>query len=128
MFGNRRLGHIGLKCKDVEKAARWYGEKAGFKVTGRFPVRDGDILFIENEAGVVYELVPDGNIPADAVGWIEHICYESDDVERDYEYCVKNGYRFATDGIRKAPFWENGIRYFMVYSDTGEKIEYCQIL
>lgn len=50
----------------------------------------------------------------------------SDDIESDYAYCVKNGYKIVTDGIEGiAGFCDNGIRYFKIASPTGEQFEVC---
>ncbi len=50
-------------------------------------------------------------------------------IESDYAYCVKNGYKIVTDGIEGiAGFWDNGIRYFKIASPTGKQFEFCQIL
>ena len=64
-----------------------------------------------------------------ASGRIDHYSFASDDIESDYAYCVKNGYKIDTDGIEGiAGFWDNGIRYFKIASPTGEQFEFCQIL
>ena len=42
---NLPLDHIGLHCSDVEENAKWYQEKLGFKVVGKFPGKV-DIIFI----------------------------------------------------------------------------------
>ena len=41
---NLPLDHIGLHCSDVEENAKWYQEKLGFKVVGKFPGKGGHNL------------------------------------------------------------------------------------
>lgn len=64
----------------------------------------------------------------EVASWIWAMLRElySDDIESDYAYCVKNGYKIVTDGIEGiAGFWDNGIRYFKIASPTGEQFEVC---
>jgi hypothetical protein len=62
-------------------------------------------------------------------GKIDHIAFVSDDIEKDYRYCMEKGYRDTTGGIQGIPTaWERGNRYFKVATATGEEIEFCQVL
>ncbi|WP_207302299.1 hypothetical protein [Gracilibacillus phocaeensis] len=38
------------------------------------------------------------------------------------------GFKMITDDIAYLPFWENGIRYFIVEGVNGEKVEFCEVL
>ena len=123
----RKMDHIGLICNDLEANVKWYMEKMGFTVKGRF-INNGKVFyFMENPAdGLVYEMFEDQELPADIRGKIDHIAYYSDDLDADYEYCVENGYVISSNGIEEIPaFWENGCRFFTVQTPCGEKVEYC---
>ena len=128
MIQNRPHGHIGLATNDIEATARWYVEELGFELIGDFVSPDGiPIKFIRNR-DITYELFQPTEGAA-APGKIDHYCFDSDDIEADYRFCVEKGYPFDTDGIQDLPtIWERGARYFKILSPTGEAIEFCQIL
>ncbi|HIZ43606.1 MAG TPA: VOC family protein [Firmicutes bacterium] len=130
MIKNRKHGHIGLATNDVEKDAKWYEDVLGFEVIGDFKGNDGSpVKFLKNR-DIVYEMYQ-ANPPLgpEAAGKIDHYCFDSSDIEADYQYCVDQGYTITTDGIEEIPsFWENGVRYFKIASPTGEQLEFCQIL
>ena len=111
MIKNRKHGHIGLATNDVEKDAKWYEDVLGFEVIGDFKGNDGSpVKFLKNR-DIVYEMYQ-ANPPLgpEAAGKIDHYCFDSSDIEADYQY------------------WENGVRYFKIASPTGEQLEFCQIL
>lgn len=127
MIKNRTLGHIGLATNDIEATVKWYIEELGFKLTGDFKAPNGvPIQFIQS-GDIIYEVFQPHEGAA-APGKIDHFCFNSDDIEADYKYCVEKGYAFDTDGIEDLPIWEKGARYFKILSATGEIVEFCQIL
>ena len=126
---NRRIGHIGIATNDVARDVEWYVNALGFEVTGKFQNGNDTVYFLKND-DVIFEIFPsDSRLPNEVSGRIDHYSFASDDIESDYAYCVKNGYKIVTDGIEGiAGFWDNGIRYFKIASPTGEQFEFCQIL
>ena len=126
---NRRIGHIGIATNDVARDVEWYVNVLGFEVTGKFQNGNDTVYFLKND-DVIFEIFPsDSRFPDEVSGRIDHYSFASDDIESDYAYCVKNGYKIVTDGIEGiAGFWDNGIRYFKIASPTGEQFEFCQIL
>jgi len=43
--------------------------------------------------------------------------------------CICNEkYTVITDGIEELPFWENGVKFFMIKGPNEERIEFCQKL
>ena len=129
MIKNRRIGHIGIATNDVARDVEWYVNVLGFEVTGKFQNGNDTVYFLKND-DVIFEIFPsDSRLPDEVSGRIDHYSFASDDIESDYAYCVKNGYKIVTDGIEGiAGFWDNGIRYFKIASPTGEQFEFCQIL
>ena len=101
----------------------------GFKVIGEFMSPDNEpIKFLQN-GDLVYEMwQPAPGLTAAFPGKIDHICFESKDIEEDYRYCQEQGYTFEEEGIQELPVWENGVRFFKIMSPTGEPVEFCQIL
>ena len=131
MIKNRKMDHIGLAVKDAKVTADWYQEVMGFYLKGQFPDNDGKtVYFVANsDDSTIYEIYSDANLSDGAVGKIDHIAFPSDDIERDYQFCVEKGYTICTDGIEAIPsFWENGVRYFKILSPSHEEVEFIQQL
>lgn len=128
MIKNRKLDHLGMAVDNVSAAKDFYVSVLGGTVLGTF-FCDGDpnpVYFVK-VGQTVYEIyqepVADG-----ARGKIDHVAYVSEDIEKDYRFCVEQGYTITTDGIEAIPtFWENGCRYFKILSPTGEQVEFSQI-
>ncbi len=131
MIKDRRLGHLGMASRDVDATVAWYVDVLGFEKIGEFKAPNGnDIKFIRHKEGCIYEIFPseDGE-DAGAYGKIDHYCFESEDVEKDYEYCLEQGYTITTEGIEELPgLWERGVRFFKIGAPTGQQVEFCQIL
>ena len=127
MIKNRPLGHIGFPTKDIEATVNWYIDVLGFSLIGSFETEDGiPVRFIKN-GDVVYEIYEVADI--DAPGKLDHICFQSEDIEADYKYCQEQGYTFEAEGIQSLPtVWEKGVRFFKIMSPSGEPVEFCQIL
>ena len=50
------------------------------------------------------------------------------DIEEMYKKICENGYEVITDGIEQLPFWDNGVKFFMIKGPNEERIEFCQKL
>lgn len=130
MFTNRKMAHIGLATNHLAEDVRWYQQVLGLKKVGEFSTPSGEpVCFLEGN-GYLYEMYqPAVPVPEEKVGTINHVALESLDIERDYQYCVTQGYSISSEGIEEIPgFWKKGIRYFKITSPSGEEVEFCQIL
>lgn len=130
MFENRKLDHIGVQCVDSEVAAKWYMDKLGFTLKGKFKSFRGDFYtwFVTN-GYVTYEIMQKSDLDPMLQGKVEHIALNSTDIEADYKACVDAGLTVTTKGIESIPSrWEHGCRYFKVVSASGESIEINQDL
>jgi lactoylglutathione lyase len=134
MLEGRPLDHIGLATNDIGATIDWYVNVLGFELYGEFTAPDGTpCKFIRgkgNGKDVKYEVFqPVCGVDPAVAGKIDHISFESDDIERDYDYCMSLNLKCTTGGIQTMEnFWEKGCRYFKVAGATGEEIEFCQIL
>ena len=45
-----------------------------------------------------------------------------------YQKICNEKYTVITEGIEKLPFWENGVKFFMIKGPNEERIEFCQKL
>ena len=128
MIKGRKLGHIGFAVDCVDENAKWYKDNMGFEEIARFQDSNGNVYFLKN-GNVIYEMYQCNDLTADARGKVDHVAYESSDIEADFEYCKDQGYTFITNGIESIPnFWDNGYKYFMFATPAGDRVEIGQIL
>ena len=130
MLKNKKHDHLGMATNNLDKLVAWYVDELGFEVFGECVAPDGTpIKFIRN-GDLKYEIFqPAGGADPDTIGRIDHVSYASDDIEKDYKYCVEKGYEILTDGIEGIDSaWEKGCRYFKIKGPDGEAIEFDQIL
>ena len=133
MIENRKQQHIGIFTPDIPKMIKFYTEELGFVLyqEGHTDVLGVDFAFVGSEdKSIMFELlhIP-GNTEMGADGQLDHFCFDSQDIEADYAECVKRGYKFDTDGIIFLPeMWDNGVKFFKFFSETGQIVEYAQIL
>lgn len=130
MIKGRPLDHIGLATNDIKATTDWYVKVLGFEQFGDFVAPDGTPCKFIRGKDAVYEIFqPVNGIDPAVEGKIDHISFKSDNIEKDYEFCMKAGLKCTTGGVQTiATFWEKGCRYFKVASPSGEEIEFCQII
>ena len=62
-------------------------------------------------------------------GAIDHLALNVPDIEPVYALAKEKGYQFLeSDEIVFLPFWENGVRYFLIEGPNKEPIEFLQKL
>ena len=130
MLTNTKFQHLGFATPDIEATVGFYTESLGFEVIHRTATPDGltPIVFIRNGA-MTYEVYEDKTLSADAAKKIDHVAYDSTDIETDYKKAVDEGYKITTNGIEGIPtVFDNGVRYFKIQGPSGEEVEFCQIL
>ena len=130
MFEGRKLDHIGIQCLDSEANAKWYMEKLGFTLKGKFKSSRGEFYtwFVTN-GPVTYEISQNADLDPKLQGKVDHIALNSTDIEADYQAALDAGLTVITKGIQDIPSrWEHGCRFFKVASQGGEAIEINQDL
>ncbi|MBQ0101193.1 MAG: VOC family protein, partial [Firmicutes bacterium] len=87
MFEGRKLDHIGLQAANSEEDAKFYMDKLGFKLKGKFKSSRGEFYtwFVTN-GEVTYEISQNENLKPDAKGLVNHVALVSHDIEADYKY------------------------------------------
>lgn len=71
---------------------------------------------------------PDASERVGVADAIDHIAVDCLDVEAAFQLAVYNGYVIVSDGIEELPFWEKGVRFFMIEGPNGERIEFDERL
>lgn len=121
------LQHIGIPTLDIEKSILFY-ESLGFKVIQREinPTNTQPVAFLKFHS-LVMELYGADEV-AGSTGSIDHIALDVKKIESLVEVVRSKGYICITDQIETLPFWEKGIKYFIIEGPSKERIEFCEIL
>ena len=121
------LAHVGIPTLDYGKTLEFYGS-LGFDVAGEFknPANGASVAFLQL-GDLVLEVYEEPAIAGKA-GAVDHIALQSDDIEETYKKVTALGYENIEDGIQFLPFWEHGVRFFIILGPNNEKVEFCQRL
>ncbi|MDO5134962.1 MAG: VOC family protein [Eubacteriales bacterium] len=118
------LQHIGIPTNDIEKTVEFY-HRIGF-VTA-LETYDGDVKVVFLKlGGLIVETYENGQAVLKD-GAIDHMSLNVRDIEEAYRYVTGLGVKVLTE-ITFLPFWEKGIRFFIIQGPNMERIEFAQYL
>ena len=61
-------------------------------------------------------------------GAIDHIAIDVVDVEAAYRLAQEQGYQIVSNGVEFLPFWQNGVKFFILLGPNQERVEFNQYL
>ena len=126
-YGIVGVAHIGLPTNDLQKTVEFY-KSLGFKeIMQTYNEKAGEkvaFLQIKNYCIETFE----NRQAAMSDGAYQHVALDVEDIESMYQKICNEKYTVITDGIEELPFWENGVRFFMIKGPNEERIEFCQKL
>ena len=101
---------------------KFLGVKVGF------PEKTADIRLAQYESGTRTPKSDLTEALADALG-VSTMALNVPDIEPVYALAKKSGYKFLeSDEIVDLPFWDKGIRYFLIEGPNKEAVEFLQKL
>lgn len=121
------LQHVGLPVNNMDETIAFY-EGLGFRNVYET---------VNQAAGERVAFLRLGDLTVEAYenhraamrpGAIDHIAIDVGDVEGCYQEALAQGYTVASDGIEALPFWENGVKFFIILGPSQERIEFNQYL
>ncbi len=120
------LQHIGIPTDVYDATCRFY-EKLGFvcRHENRQP-SGGRVAFYE-QGGLMLEIY-EAEQTAGCPGAVDHIALNATDIEQTYAAAQAAGLTVVSNGIEALPFWERGVRFFIVKGPNSERVEFCQML
>ena len=124
-YGIVGVAHIGLPTNDIEKTIEFY-ESLGFEVilkTYNEKAKE-KVAFLQIQNYCI-ETFENGQA-AMTDGAYQHVALDVEDIEAMFQKICNNGFDVITDGIEELPFWENGVKFFMIKGPNAERIEFCQ--
>ncbi len=126
-YGVVGVAHIGLPTNDIEKTIAFY-KSLGFEVVmetyNEKAKEKVAFLKLTNYCIETFE----NRHAAMTDGAYQHVALDVENIENMYLEICKNKFEVITDGIEELPFWEHGVKFFMIKGPNEERIEFCQKL
>jgi lactoylglutathione lyase len=129
------LQHLGVPVTNLERSRTFYLQ-LGFTEALRTDLKgaEGDIQVCFLALGTfileLYQLVgaEREEVGRRGDGHIDHFALDVSDIEAAFAAVKAAGLTPLEESPVYLPFWEKGIRYFVVRGPDGEKVEFCQRL
>ncbi len=121
------LQHIGLPTNDMEKTVAFY-ESLGFE-NAYETVNEaaGEKVVFLRLKNLTIEAYENGKA-AMRSGAIDHIAIDVTDAQAAFSLAEAQGYSIVSNGVEALPFWERGVKFFIIEGPNGERIEFNQRL
>ncbi len=121
------LQHVGLPTNDMAKTVAFY-ESLGFEnVYETVNEAAGEKVVFLRLKNLTIEAYENGKA-AMASGAIDHIAIDVSDAEAAYALAKEQGYTVVSSGVESLPFWENGVKFFILEGPNRERVEFNQYL
>ena len=121
------LQHVGLPTNDLKATIAFY-EGLGFETV--YQVRNEaageDVAFLRLK-NLTIEAYENGRAAMES-GAIDHLAIDVDDVEAAYRLAQEQGYQIVSNGVEFLPFWQNGVKFFILLGPNQERVEFNQYL
>lgn len=118
------LQHIGIPTNHIEKTVEFY-KKIGFSAALDTKNKDSRVVFLKL-GDLVVETYQE---PAVAMrdGAINHMALNVKDIDQAYQYVKGLGVQVLEE-VTFLPFWEKGVKFFIIQGPNMERIEFAQYL
>ena len=121
------LQHVGLPTNDLKATIAFYeslGFETVYQVKNEAAGEDVAFLRLKNLTIEAYE----NGRAAMQSGAIDHIAIDVVDVEAAYRLAQEQGYRIVSNGVEFLPFWQKGVKFFILLGPNQERVEFNQYL
>ncbi|HBF36171.1 MAG TPA: glyoxalase/bleomycin resistance/extradiol dioxygenase family protein, partial [Firmicutes bacterium] len=109
--------HIGIPTNNMEATTRFY-EGLGFQTVLSTHGKSNEKVIFFRLGNLTIETY-ENQSAVGKTGAIDHIALDVADIDKAFAIAMTNGYQILEDGIQFLPFWDNGIRYFIVLGPNG---------
>lgn len=121
------LQHIGIPTLSTKESQTFY-EGLGFECIHSKIIKDGTQKVCFMQLGnLVLELYEESKI-ANVDGAIDHFAINVHDIEEVYSFVKNKGYTMLEKEIQYLPFFDKGVRYFIIEGINKERIEFNQYI
>ncbi|CEH31613.1 glyoxalase [Aneurinibacillus migulanus] len=126
-MGVRRIEHVCIMVKNLEKSIRFYQDVVGLDLIKKMghPNPELKLAFLgfEESQETIMELIEGYNNNLPAEGKVHHICFKVDSLEEEIERLKSLDITFLTEEIETLP---DGSRYIFFAGADGEWIEFFE--
>ncbi|WP_053365896.1 VOC family protein [Bacillus sp. FJAT-27245] len=127
-MAGRKIDHVGIMVKDIEKSINFYTNIVGFKLIDKIDHSNGVIklafLGFGEHGETELELIQGYNDSLPVEGKVHHLAVAVDDVNKEFARIQSlEDVKLIDEDITTLP---NGFRYFFFHGPEGEWIEYFQ--
>lgn len=118
------IQHVGIPTNDMDKTIRFY-ERLGFHVAWASEGRPVRVVFLQ-----LHNLIIEAYEEAASMknGAIDHVALDVKDIDTLYEVVKAQGFHLLSDHVESLPFWEKGVKFFLILGPNKERIEFCERL
>ena len=121
------LQHVGLPTNDLKATIAFYeslGFETVYQVKNEAAGEDVAFLRLKNLTIEAYE----NGRAAMQSGAIDHLAIDVADVEAAYRLAQEQGYQIVSNGVEFLPFWQKGVKFFILLGPNQERVEFNQYL
>lgn len=118
------LQHIGIPTNNIDYTITFY-KKIGFEVILETSDGETKVAFLGLK-DIVIETYENG-AAALCDGALNHIAFDVKNIEEAFKYISKLDLKILQE-ITFLPFWDNGVKFFIVEGPNKERLEYAQYL
>ena len=120
------VNHIGVPTLDYNKSVEFYLGLGFTKASTKVNPNGQQVAFMQ--CGNLIVEIYDKEGAAMKIGAINHIAIDVHDIDKLFEIVKKKGFTLLTYQVNPLPYWEHGIKYFVVEGPNKERIEFCERL
>ena len=121
------VAHIGIPTNDLDKTIAFY-KKLGFVSALETVNKAAEERVAFLQLGDLMIETYENHRAAEKAGAIDHVALATTDIEAAFAAAKEAEMHLLHSSIQSLPFWENGVRFFMVEGPNKERIEFCQKL
>ena len=121
------VAHIGIPTNDLDKTIAFY-KKLGFVSAMETVNKAAEERVAFLQLGDLMIETYENHRAAEKAGAIDHVALATTDIEAAFAAAKEAEMHLLHSSIQSLPFWENGVRFFMVEGPNKERIEFCQKL
>lgn len=122
MYG---VQHIGIPTNDIQATIAFY-KRLGFDVALSTQNNNEKVAFLQLH-NLIIETYENHSATLQT-GAIDHIAINVKQIDKLFALLQNQGFSLVTPSVQSLPFWERGIRYFIILGPNQEKIEFCEKL
>lgn len=121
------IQHIGIPTLDLQKTKDFY-TGLGFTIHHEKCIREGtqNVCFLKFN-NLILECYEDETAPG-VSGAIDHFAIDVKNIDECFALCKELGYTVVSGDIEELPFYENGVRFFIILGPNSERVEFNEVL